>query len=396
MTIDNVTPAAGPEPTPVASAPEAPAVISISHAALTLLGIAAGLLLLRYTRDVLIPFAISGLLFYALDPAVDWMQRWRVPRALGAFLALAVLMAGAGALVYSLQDDAIATINQLPKGARQLAGVLQRRPSDAPSAVEKVQEAVEVLQANAESARTAKNVVRVQIQEPGFQAGAYLWGKSGAAATAISQAIIVLFLTFFMLLSDQLFKRKLVELGPTLTRKKITVKILEDIAGQIEQFFLVQMGTSLIVGVATWLALWGLGLQQAALWGLLAGVLNSIPYSGPLVVTGGLSIVAFLQFGTLSMTATVAAVSLVITTLEGMVLTPALMGKVAQMNQVTVFAGLLFWSWAWGLGTAAGRPDDDGDQSGLRRCRGSAAARAPPRGLGARSGDTAPRVLVAT
>lgn len=354
MTIDDAPPPPAPvDPDPAAAAPppapEAPAVISISHAALTLLGIATGLLLLRYTRDVLIPFAISGLLFYALDPAVDWMQRWRVPRALGAFLALAVLIGSAGALAYSLQDDAIATINQLPKGARQLAGMLQRRPSAAPSPVEKVQEAVEALQANAESARTAKGVVRVQIQEPGFQAGAYLWGKSGGMATAISQAIIVLFLTYFMLLSDQLFKRKLVELGPTLSRKKITVKILEDIATQIEQFFLVQMGTSLLVGVATWLALWSLGLQQAALWGLLAGVLNSIPYYGPLLVTGGLSIVAFLQFGTFSMTATVAAVSLTITTLEGMVLTPALMGKVASMNSVTIFAGLLFWSWAWGL-----------------------------------------------
>ena len=111
---------------------------------------------------------------------------------------------------------------------------------------------------------------------------------------------MVLFLTYFMLLSDQLFKRKLVELGPTLSRKKITLKILEDIAGQIEQFFLIQIGTSLVVGVATWLGLWALGLHQAALWGLLAGVLNSIPYYGPLVVTGGLAVVGFLQFGSLS------------------------------------------------------------------------------------------------
>jgi predicted PurR-regulated permease PerM len=160
---------------------------------------------------------------------------------------------------------------------------------------------------------------------------------------------MVLFLTYFMLLSDELFKRKLVELGPTLTRKKITVRILEDIATQIERFFLVQICTSLLVGVATWLALRAFGLEQAPLWGLLAGVFNSIPYYGPLIVTGGLSIVAFLQFGTIAMTTAVAGVAIVITTLEGTVLTPALMGRAAQMNYVTVFAGLLFWSWAWGL-----------------------------------------------
>jgi predicted PurR-regulated permease PerM len=107
--------------------------------------------------------------------------------------------------------------------------------------------------------------------------------------------------------------------------------------------------TSAIVGVVTWGALWALGLQQAALWGLLAGIFNSIPYYGPLLVTGGLSVVGFLQFGTIGMTAVVAGVSLVITTLEGSILTPRLMGRAAQMNTVAVFAGLLFWSWVWGI-----------------------------------------------
>jgi predicted PurR-regulated permease PerM len=320
-----------------------------ARVALTLVGVATALLLLRYTREVLIPFALSGLLFYALDPAVDWMQRRRVPRSLGALLAVMVLVCGTGSLAYFLEDDVIATVNQLPRGARQLSSLMQRRPSSAPGPVEAVQQAADALQTPAGSERAAAGIVRVQIQEPGFQASTFLWERSGTVLSGVNQALMVLFLTYFMLLSDQLFKRKLVEIGPTLSRKKVTVKILEDIATQIEQFFLVQIATSLLVGVVTWLALWALGLKQAALWGLLAGVLNSIPYYGPLVVTGGLALIAFLQFGTFYMTALIAGVSLVITTLEGAVLTPMLMGKVAQMNHVTVFAGLLFWSWAWGL-----------------------------------------------
>jgi len=92
-----------------------------------------------------------------------------------------------------------------------------------------------------------------------------------------------------------------------------------------------------------------LGLEQAALWGLVAGILNSIPYYGPVLVTAGLSIVGFLQFGTIGMTAAVAGVSLLITTVEGSLLTPALMGRAASMNRVAIFAGLLFWSWVWGI-----------------------------------------------
>ena len=103
------------------------------------------------------------------------------------------------------------------------------------------------------------------------------------------------------------------------------------------------------MAVATGLSLWALGLEQAALWGLLAGVFNSIPYYGPLLVTGGLALVGFLQFGTIGMTAGIAGVALLITTLEGLLLTPTLLSRAASMNQVAVFAGLLFWSWAWGV-----------------------------------------------
>ena len=62
--------------------------------------------------------------------------------------------------------------------------------------------------------------------------------------------------------------------------------MLEDIAAQIEQFLLIQLLTSGLVAVVTGVALWAMGLQQAALWGLLAGIFNSIPYYGPLLVTG--------------------------------------------------------------------------------------------------------------
>jgi predicted PurR-regulated permease PerM len=193
-------------------------------------------------------------------------------------------------------------------------------------------------------------LVRVQVQPPAFDATPYVWTGGLTVLSLLSQVVMVLFLTFFLLLSNDLFKRKLVEaVGPTLSRKRLTVKILEDAADQIERFLLIQLVTSAIVAVATWLALWMLGVQQAGFWGVMAGIFNSIPYYGPLVVTASLAGVAFLQFGTLGQTLLVAGVALVITTLEGFLLTPALTGRVAQMNTVAIFVGLLFWSWLWGI-----------------------------------------------
>ena len=323
--------------------------IQVRNVAFTLLAMAIVIGLLRFMQPVLIPFLLAALLFYALDPAVDWLQQTRVPRAIGGALMLLIVVSGCGSLTYLLQGQALTVIDQLPTGARKLAASLRKAPGAKPGAIEKVQQAADVLQATEKAERAAPGVVRVQVEERGFQASALVWSSSMGLMSAVNQLVMVLFLTYFMLLSDQLFKRKLVEIVGTLSEKKTTVMVLEDIATQIEQFLKIQILTSAAVALVTWGALWALGLQQAALWGLLAGIFNSIPYYGPLLVTAGLSIVGFLQFGSIGMTAAVAGVSLLITTLEGSLLTPTILGRASSMNHVAVFAGLLFWSWAWGI-----------------------------------------------
>jgi len=155
---------------------------------------------------------------------------------------------------------------------------------------------------------------------------------------------------YFFLVTGDLYKRKLVKIaGPTFSEKKLTVQILDEINRQIENFMRVQVLTSVLVAVATSLALWWFGLQQYVIWGLLAGVFNSIPYLGPLIVTGGLGFVAFMQFDDIGKTATVCAVAFAITSVEGFLLTPALMSRAARINSAAIFTGLLFWSWVWGV-----------------------------------------------
>jgi predicted PurR-regulated permease PerM len=340
-----------------AELPEQPTVVASPsvlgrNPPITILAIAAVILLLRYMQDVLIPFVLAGLLFYALDPLVDRLQRWRLPRAVGAALALTLVLGSVGGLVYSLTDDLMAIAADLPAAAQQLRAKV-RALRDEPGTIDKLQmAATELDKTAAEAAGTPESpegVVRVQIEERGFRMSDYIrWGPIGIASMA-GGAIMVMFLAYFLLLTDDLFKRKIVEIGPTLARKKLTVEVLNQIAKQIESFLLVQIFTSVAVGVVTWLALWWLGLENAAVWGLFAGLFNSIPYFGPLIVTGGLAAIAYVQFGTEVMALTVAGIALLITTLEGWFLTPMLMSRVAQINPVIIFASLLFWSWLWGI-----------------------------------------------
>jgi predicted PurR-regulated permease PerM len=331
-----------------------PTAIEVRNAALTLLAVLAVILVLKYLQGMIIPIVIGVLISYALEPIVAWMTRRHVPRAVAAAVLLLTLVTGGGWLLYGLRNEATDFVEKLPRAAQQFRRALQRDRQAAPSAIEQVQTAAtELEKAAATAAATVpppSGVTRVQVETPAFNVRQYLmWGSFGVAEV-VGQLVLILFLVFFLLSSGDLYRRKLVKLaGPSLSSKRITVEILDDVNRQIESFLLVQLFTSAIVGVATWLAFRWLGLEQAALWGLLAGVFNSIPYLGPVVVTGGTALVAFLQFGSFRMAAIVALVAMTITSLEGFLLTPWLTSRAARMNAVAIFLGLIFWGALWNV-----------------------------------------------
>ena len=163
-----------------------------------------------------------------------------------------------------------------------------------------------------------------------------------------SEATMILFLSYFLTASGDLYKRKLVKIaGDTLSQKKVTVQILDEINRQIENFLITLFATSALVAALTAAALWWLGLREWLFWGIVSGVLNTIPYLGPVIVSGALFVVGYLQFGALVPSFYVAGAAAVITSLEGWLLAPVLMGRAARMNPVAVFVGLLFWGFVW-------------------------------------------------
>jgi len=327
--------------------------VDIRSAALTVLATIAVVLLLRYAQGMIIPIVLGLLISYALDPIVAAMSRWHVPRPIGAAILLLVLVGAGGWLLYGLRAEATAIVEQLPEAAKHLRQTLENDRPTAANAIEQVQKAATELQKAAEAAAPPPpptGVQRVQVEPPPFSIGEYLMDSSVGVAAAAGQLVLILFLVYFLLASGDLYRRKLVKIaGPSLTQKKITLQILSEIDRQIEAFLLVQVFTSTLVALATWLAFRALGLQQAAVWGILAGVFNSIPYFGPVIVFGGTAMAAALQFGTVQMTLIVSGVALAITSLEGFLLTPWLTTRAARMNAVAIFVGLIFWGWVWNV-----------------------------------------------
>jgi len=328
--------------------------VDIRSAALTVLAVLAIVLVLQYAQAMVIPIVLGILISYALEPVIVWMGRLYLPRPVAAALVLTMLVGSTGWLMYGLRFEAATIVEQLPQAARRVRQTFETGRPKTATAIQQVQKAATELQKAADAAAapppTPSGVTRVQVEEAPFNVGDYLvWGSIGIA-TAAGQLVLILFLVFFLLASGDLYKRKLVKIvGPSLSQKRITVQILEEIDRQIERFLLVQLFTSAIVAVATWLVFRWIGLEQAAVWGILAGVFNSIPYFGPVLVTGAIAVVAYLQFGTIQTALVASGASLVVTSLEGFLLTPYLTSRAARMNAVAVFVGLLFWGWLWNV-----------------------------------------------
>jgi predicted PurR-regulated permease PerM len=244
-------------------------------------------------------------------------------------------------------------IEELPAAAQKLRQRLRSVQSEPEGAIEKVQKAATHLQQAAEDrakgAAATKGVTRVQIERPKFNVNDYLWAGTLGLFGLVGQTVIVAFLTFFMLITGDSFRRKLVKIAPSFTEKRMTVEALDEITRQIQRYLLVQLFVSVLVGIATWLVFLWIGLEHAGAWGVVAGVLNLIPYIGSIVVTAGATLLAFLQFGTIEMTLLVGGASLVIQIVEGYLLAPLLAGRIARMNPVVVFAGVLLWGWLWGV-----------------------------------------------
>ncbi|MBJ2163210.1 AI-2E family transporter [Acidovorax sp. IB03] len=347
---------ASTEPT---SSPPAPAPlmlhmpVDVRNLSLALLALFASVALLHWASAVFIPIMLSLLLTTALRPLVDVLHRYHVPRWLSAGALLISLVLGLASAAWSLSDGATQLVDALPVAAKKVRDNLKARAGGS-SPLDTVQKAAtQIEQAAAENSTTSpprRGVQRVVVERPPFNVRDYLWSGTMGLMSALGQLTVVVFLTFFALASGNLFRNKLLRIaGTSLERRKITIHVLEDITNQIQRYLLVQVFTSVLVGVATGLAYWALGLENAAVWGVVAGVLNLAPYIGSALVTGASALVAFLQFGSFDMALAIGGASLVIHTIVGNLLTPWLTSRTSSMSPVAVFVSVLAWGWLWGL-----------------------------------------------
>jgi predicted PurR-regulated permease PerM len=287
-------------------------------APLWVLAVIATLFFLRAASSLAIPIALAVLVSYALMPLVAWLERHGLPKALAAavvLLAFVGLLAWSG---YALRDDVGTLLGRLPEALERGRRMLQEQLGTA------------------------------AVMEPssGPASGSLAQQAASGLFTLAGHVVVIFFLIYFLLISADLVRARIVEAaGPD--RQRTAIKIIDDINMQIQRYLLVLLITAAIVAVATWGVLAVMGVEYALMWGVFAGIFNSIPYFGPVIVSGGLFAVGMIQ-GDVREGLQMATAAIAITSIEGWLITPPLMGKAERMSALAVFLGLLLWTWVWG------------------------------------------------
>jgi predicted PurR-regulated permease PerM len=323
--------------------------------ALGILAALACVFALSWAQSFVVPLLLGIVVSYTLNPLVVWLEAIKVPRVIGTVIVMASVICALAMGTYSLRGQMQTIIEQLPEAATKFASAVGRMQFGQIGNIQKMQSAATAVekattQAAGGSAAPRQPATHVIVDQPTFKLSSFLWESSMGALGAMGQAAMVVFLVFFLLLGGDTFKRKLVRLtGPSLSKRKITVHILDDINGSIQKYMLMLLTTNLLVGLLSWVAFHWIGLENAGAWAAAAGLLHIVPYLGPAVTAIATGMAAFMQFESLAMAVLVAGTFLAIATIVGTFVTTWMTGRIANMNSAAVFIALLFWGWLWGV-----------------------------------------------
>jgi len=292
-----------------------------------------------FARALLMPIVLAVLFALLLAPLVNLLKRWPIHESIAAGVVVVTMVSGIGAALYFLTNPALDWLERSPRALREVQVKLLKlqRP------VEEVREATERLEAMTSSSGNPK-VRSVVLKEPGLSS-VLLTGTQyfliGAASTVV--------LLYFLLASGDGFLRKVVRLMPTLRDKIRAIGVARQIQQDIGRYFLTLSAINAGLGIATAVAMYLLDMPNPALWGVMAGLLNFIPYLGPTLCLLALSLAALINFDSLAEAWLIPASFFAIIVVEGQFIQPLLAGRMLSLNPVAVFISFLFWGWLWGI-----------------------------------------------
>ena len=289
--------------------------------------------------EVVVPIIVAFMLSMALHPAMDFLARFHIPKFAAG---LAIVLMGAGFLfgsAYLLSGPTSAWIAKVPESLTHL----QVRLAGLIKVTDKIQKAGQQVEKINADTKTPEVAVK------GPPLSNFLFSGTRAVITGLLTTAVLL---FFLLISGDLFLRRLIEILPTMSNKRQAVTIANEIQRTVSGYLATITLMNLAVGVLTGVAAYFCGLSDPIMWGTVAFLLNFAPYIGPLVGIGIFVLAGLLTFDSLWHAFLPAGLYVAIHIAEGEAIAPMLLARRFTLNPVLVIISLIFWYWMWGVAGA--------------------------------------------
>ncbi|CAE6878730.1 AI-2E family transporter [Vibrio sp. B1FLJ16] len=312
----------------------------------TVIGVSLLVLLLvpalYFAKSVLLPMVISTFVALLFSPLINYFEDKGWPRTITVVITLTLLVSAS-----------ILGLSAMSEPAKQWWAEL-------PSIIKNVsQEVNEVTKTSSEHMNAPLELASdMNINEVGNNTVfSLLKALATTTPTLLIQAMIVLFMVYFMLNHGRSLFRKSVSRLSGFSKQRQAVELVQalqkDLSRYIGTITLVNAGLGLCLGLVFFV----LGLEDPFLWGAFAGVMNFAPYLGPVISMVSFGFVAYLQLDSVSFTLTVVSIYLLLNLIESQLVTPTLLGKRFNLNPLVIFMWLVFWGWLWGgMGLLIGVP----------------------------------------
>jgi predicted PurR-regulated permease PerM len=314
--------------------------VGVRSISLTVLALLAVLYTLYFAQAVLLPLVLAVLVSLLLSPLVRVLQqKLRIPRGLGAAIVLGALVGLVAIGASFVVEPATAWMQTIPSRVPELKARLNafRKP------LEKLRDTSEQVAQLTDVGRPRDQAV-VSVREA--TPATVLMHQTPAFLANVCVAGILL---YFLLAAGDTFLRKLVRLIPRFEDKRRAVEIAHEIEERISRYLLAITLVNAGLGVAVGIAAWAVGLKNFVLWGVLAFVLNYVPYIGAFVCIVATFVVGLLSFESTLHAFFMPALYFLFNAIEANFVTPLVVGRFLTLNPVMVFLSLLFWGWIWGI-----------------------------------------------
>ena len=309
-------------------------------AAITILALLALLYTLYFARDFLIPITYAVLLNFLLSPLIRALSRLHIAPPFSAAVVVLVLLAALGGGAYALAGPAQRWASAAPETLNRAESKLHHLIRPVQQVTKQVEQA-----AGAVGDQTGKNAQQV-IVTSGPSVSSRIFGTTEKLIAAILEIVILL---YFLLAGGDLFLQKLIKVLPNLGDKKKAVDIARATEAAVSAFLTTALMVNVAEGALVALALWGIGLPNAPLWGVVVALCEFIPYLGALAVVVILALAGLTTFDSVGRALLAPGSFLVINLIQANVISPLLLGHRLTLNPVAIFVGLAFFFWIWGV-----------------------------------------------